>query len=414
MTVVNILAIDGGALKGVIPARILSYLEGNAANGTYSGVQISNTLSKVPSLGKQCYAAFDYIAGTSTGGLMAAGLSIAPVNGPKTSSALTSNDLLGFYCTNASSIFPATGKDTMFDLLTTTKPLFKNSGLCSAIAELYGAPSWAKDSTGASINNPSGNSANLSQALTNILITSFNNYAPPSNSDNLPWMYEINSSTPGGPLLLTQNSICENSNFTGQQAVSVLQACLMTSACPLLLPPVPFDLQFAPSGADAGTIPYFLDGGVFAGSPALAAYLFAVKQGLTINSFISIGCGSEQAANPLQYSTVANWGGGLGLMDMNKGWLANDFLSPMINLLTSGAGDFVHTMLGQLLPGRFFRLNPTIPESVNYLAYDSTPAALQGWVAAADALVEQLSNSGDWQQMLDVINPSSTPSSGNR
>jgi hypothetical protein len=176
----------------------------------------------------------------------------------------------------------------------------------------------------------------------------------------------------------------------------------------LLLPPVPYDLQFAPSGADAGTIPYFLDGGIFAGNPALAAYLFAVQNGLTINSFISIGCGSGQAANPLNYSTVANWGGGLApLKDFDNGWWLDGVSTPLMTLLEKGTGEFVNTMLGQLLPGKFFRLDPQIPANVNYLPYNSSAAALQGWVAAADTLVGQLWNNGAsgnaWQQMLDVI-----------
>lgn len=74
----KILSIDGGGIRGVLPAKVLADLEERYLGGESIG------------------AYFDLIAGTSTGGIIALGLSIGK----------RAHDILKLYETNASSIFP--------------------------------------------------------------------------------------------------------------------------------------------------------------------------------------------------------------------------------------------------------------------------------------------------------------------
>lgn len=57
-----ILSIDGGGIRGIIPATILAYIEEQT--------------------GKRIFQLFDLIAGTSTGGIIALGLTMPPSAGP--------------------------------------------------------------------------------------------------------------------------------------------------------------------------------------------------------------------------------------------------------------------------------------------------------------------------------------------
>jgi patatin-like phospholipase/acyl hydrolase len=86
---INILSIDGGGIKGIIPARILSDVE-------LMIKQVSGNPNKTIA---DC---FDLIAGTSTGGILATGLLIPDENGKAKYSA---KDLLEMYMTRGDEIF---------------------------------------------------------------------------------------------------------------------------------------------------------------------------------------------------------------------------------------------------------------------------------------------------------------------
>jgi uncharacterized protein len=74
----RILSIDGGGIRGVLPARVLALCEERFTNGRSAG------------------DFFDYIAGTSTGGIIALGLSIG----------LRASEILKIYVDHGGDIFP--------------------------------------------------------------------------------------------------------------------------------------------------------------------------------------------------------------------------------------------------------------------------------------------------------------------
>jgi len=74
---IRILSIDGGGIRGLIPATILEYIENET--------------------GKRIQDLFHYISGTSTGGILSLGLSLQkPLSG---------TDLVNMYSTKGSKIF---------------------------------------------------------------------------------------------------------------------------------------------------------------------------------------------------------------------------------------------------------------------------------------------------------------------
>lgn len=79
-----VLSIDGGGIRGVIPATILAHLE--------------------KELGMPLYKCFDLISGTSTGAIIAAGLSL-PKNSYADEAKYTASDILDFYVHDSKEIF---------------------------------------------------------------------------------------------------------------------------------------------------------------------------------------------------------------------------------------------------------------------------------------------------------------------
>src|SRR5665647_800130 len=78
---IRILSIDGGGIRGVIPAKVLAELE-------------QKLQEKEP--GKKLYQYFDLICGTSTGAILAIAIALG----------IPAKDIVKFYTKNAKIIFP--------------------------------------------------------------------------------------------------------------------------------------------------------------------------------------------------------------------------------------------------------------------------------------------------------------------
>jgi patatin-like phospholipase/acyl hydrolase len=89
----TILSIDGGGVRGLIPATILTELEGR--------------LQRLDGAERRLVDYFDLIAGTSTGGLITAMLT-TPSTEDRTRPLLTAKEITNFYKKYAAKIFPPT------------------------------------------------------------------------------------------------------------------------------------------------------------------------------------------------------------------------------------------------------------------------------------------------------------------
>src|SRR5262245_56690378 len=81
----TILSIDGGGIRGIIPARILAFIE-------------QETKKRICEL-------FDLVIGTTTGGILALGLTKPSPKWP-----YEANDLIDFYRCKGPKMFPAPGR----------------------------------------------------------------------------------------------------------------------------------------------------------------------------------------------------------------------------------------------------------------------------------------------------------------
>ncbi|KAL5230703.1 hypothetical protein ABZP36_029479 [Zizania latifolia] len=120
-SIVTVLSIDGGGVRGIIPGTILAFLE--------------ETLQKLDGPDARLANYFDVIAGTSTGGLVTAMLTTPNDNGDPLFAAKDIND---FYLEHCPKIFPPVSKGPLGLFKNMTGPKYDGKHLHSVVRELLG------------------------------------------------------------------------------------------------------------------------------------------------------------------------------------------------------------------------------------------------------------------------------------
>ena len=137
MALYKILSIDGGGIRGVIPAVLLTEMEKRTSKAVYS--------------------IFDLIAGTSTGGILAAGL-VAPASPDHESTSpsprFKASDLLALYEEHGKDIFRRSFCDRITSLWGWADEKYPNDGIETVLENYFG-------------------NAELKDAFTEILVTSY-------------------------------------------------------------------------------------------------------------------------------------------------------------------------------------------------------------------------------------------------
>ncbi|KAL0325617.1 UNVERIFIED_CONTAM: Patatin-like protein 2 [Sesamum radiatum] len=245
---ITILSIDGGGVRGIIPATILEFLEAQ--------------LQKLDGEDARLADYFDVIAGTSTGGLVTAMLA-AP--GDNNRPLFAAKDIKPFYLENSSKIFPQSGRITGL-LKSLVQPKYNGKYLHRIIRKNLGE-------------------TRLHQTLTNIVIPTFDikNFQPVIFST-----YEAKQK----PLLDARLS----------------DVCISTSAAPTYLPAYYFENSDDQHNVRRFNL---IDGGVVANNPTLVAISQATKLQDSCGGFliISVGTGSSNKVEK-SYSAkkAAKWG----------------------------------------------------------------------------------------------------------
>ena len=242
---VTILSIDGGGIRGVIPATVLARIEKETGRATHE--------------------LFDVIAGTSTGGILALGLTLAEDGRARYEAA----DLARLYSEKGETIFPHEflGKIRQF-----FGPKYPERGRRAVLEERFG-------------------DALLSSALTEVFVTS----------------YDIAGRR---PFFFRRADARERPGRNFRMS----DAALATSAAPTYFPPV----RLPDSEADRDLV--LVDGGVFANNPSMCGYVDRTagqaREGDTL--VVSLGTGEAQA-RPIAYRRARHWGvlgWGLRLIDV--------------------------------------------------------------------------------------------------
>ena len=211
----RILSLDGGGIKGIFPAAILSYLELRCLNGKTVGDY------------------FDLIAGTSTGGILALGIGAG----------YTATEMLQMYLEEGETVFPIAGKGMMGRIKRFVKAKYDRQALDRLLPEKFGTKT-------------------LRDSKYRLLIPSTEGRHGES------WFFK----TPHHP----------DYTLDGDEPLSAVASA--TSAAPT---------YFTPFGRRGYT---FLDGGIWANNPTMAAVVEALSSFTTRREdirILSIGCGQE-------------------------------------------------------------------------------------------------------------------------
>ncbi len=277
---VKILAIDGGGIRGLIPAVVLADLERRT--------------------GRRTAEMFDLIAGTSTGGILACGLS-RPADGG--APAFTAADLIGLYESEGPEIFHRSLVKRIESVDGYVDERYDDVGLNAALRRYL-------DGT------------RLSQAVTDVFITA----------------YEIERRE----AFFFRSSRARTDPTYDFTFVDTARA---TSAAPTYFEPVRVSDV-------AGASRYALiDGGVFALNPAMCAFAELAAGGRRdeIELVVSLGTGSHTRRLPFE--------------DV-RGWGQLEWARPLIDVVFDGGAQTVDFELGQLLgPERYVRFQTRLTEA---------------------------------------------------
>ncbi|KAK1267572.1 hypothetical protein QJS04_geneDACA000297 [Acorus gramineus] len=287
---VTVLSIDGGGIRGIIPGTSLAFLESRLQELDGENARLADY--------------FDVIAGTSTGGLVAAMITAPDKDNRPLYAA---KDIVNFYLEHCPKIFPQ-----------------KSSGLAAAVQnqiEALSGPKYDGKYLHSLVRRVLGET-HLDKMLTNVVIPSFD-------------------------IKLLQPTIFTTHNAKASPLKNPLisDVCISTSAAPTYLPPHQFEVKDTKLGTSK--VYNLIDGGVSANNPKivdLLQTLLAVSEVMKemfqnksddCGKFlvISLGTGSAKGEDKYDADMAAKW----GLL----GWIYNHGSTPLIDSFSQSSADMV-------------------------------------------------------------------------
>ncbi|KAH0684917.1 hypothetical protein KY285_022637 [Solanum tuberosum] len=289
---ITILSIDGGGIRGLIPATILEYLESQLQELDGEDARLADY--------------FDIIAGTSTGGLVTAMLT-APNKDNRP--LFAAKDIKPFYLEHGPKIFPQNNMILIGSIIKgwrfLTGPKYDGKYLREVIKEKLGE-------------------TKLHETLTNVVIPTF----------------DIKNIQP------TIFSTFEAKKYSRMDA-KLFDICIGTSAAPTYLPAHNFQTQ-----NEDGKFQEFnlIDGAIAANNPTFIAINEVTKQIFEQTPYfknfdemkpanygkflvISIGTGSAKLVHKYDAKIASNWG--------IFGWLSDGGSNPIIDAFADASNDMV-------------------------------------------------------------------------
>jgi patatin-like phospholipase/acyl hydrolase len=230
----KVLAIDGGGIRGIIPALILVAIE----------QRTQRPISDV----------FDMLAGTSTGGIIALGLTKPGPGGRPDKSA---SDIVGLYETQGMNIFPHSLRE-LLHVETFAGPKYPSDGIERTLQRYFG-------------------DVRLKDALKPVIVPT----------------YDVEKQTP----IFFKS---ERARTNPDADFYMRQVARATSAAPTYFPPEKIET--------ADPLQYYalIDGGVIANNPAMCAYAEAIKMGHPEVLMVSLGTG--ELRHPIRIGDASRWG----------------------------------------------------------------------------------------------------------
>ncbi|KAK9112296.1 hypothetical protein Scep_019815 [Stephania cephalantha] len=287
---VTVLSIDGGGIRGMIPATILAFLEAK--------------LQEIDGEDARLADYFDVIAGTSTGGLITTMITAPNENNRPLYAA---KDINEFYLQHCPQIFPQKNNENILSSVAAmveaiTRPKYDGKYLHTLLQREL------KDNK-------------LHQTLTSVIIPAF----------DIKRLQPVIFST------------CEAKRDASKNPF-LSDMCIGTSAAPTVFPAHYFETT-----DEHGKIKSFnlIDGGIAANNPTMLTMSMITKELLMENEkfhpmkpieyekllVLSLGTGSAKKESKYDAAAAAKWG--------VLGWLYNGASTPLIDAFTQASGDMV-------------------------------------------------------------------------
>lgn len=294
---VRVLSIDGGGVRGMIPAIIIAELERAA--------------------GKPVADLFDLVAGTSTGGIIATGLT-------HPSKRLTGEEVIQFYRDHAPTIFYRGWGRALTSLFSLADEKYPAGPLSQILKDHFGTDDWLSQLPGNAANGPE------------LLITA----------------YDIDARTPSlfkswraRGHLWDCDAASENAQDRDFRLWEIARA---TSAAPTYFEPVRI-------AARSGRARDLIDGGVYANNPAMEAYVAARRIFPQERDIVLVSLGTGEDRHPFDLGKARNW----GLIEWAR---------PLFKVLLGGLSDSVHYQLRELMPAGYTRITKDFDGGVGHKA----------------------------------------------
>ncbi|MGV3614157.1 MAG: patatin-like phospholipase family protein [Fimbriimonas sp.] len=360
------MSIDGGGIRGIIPAYILTQLEAQ--------------------LGKPVYQCFDVICGTSTGGLIALALTTPQPKDPDGyNPPLSAQAVLDLYLNDFSDIF------------------VEQSEWNAPCAEYYTPAQWMQGVVSATMT--------LSEAKSTL--ASFGNPCP---QEVFTTCYTMDGADPTifGPYLFSWT----DATSATPDDYYLWEAAIGTSAAPTYFPIANVGLGATNPYTSSGVVTtgsnarnrWVCDGGVSSNNPALHALAKARKMGLCAGLddvlVVSLGTGMYNAGiNPTnEYAGVtvtANWDTAYWADGYDT--LGNTTY-PLISAMGMSNEQVPDMQLKALLPqGNYIRMQPPIPYAQSALDGTDTAALIQTVQDFLDASSPIGWGSGQLKQIITAL-----------
>ncbi len=327
---VIILTIDGGGIRGVIPATILAQLEQD--------------------LGAPMHQVVDILGGTSTGGIIALGLS-TPNPNHQDNTPFSASEMLGFYMNDEKSIF-VSQPSYDYDVADYYSDNGSGQGIQPWLQKTIG-PKITLSQAASQVKSLPSNK--LSQAFTTSYMLNQDNVNG-TNTNPTDFVY-------GGPYLFNWS----DAKNSAPDDYYVWEAARGTSAAPTYFP-------FAKVGGggnnSSATLRWVVDGGMVANNPMLfgisEAFRLKLASSLADITVISIGTGYYPGASGVNYSSFdssdGNWGAEawIGEKASDNNDLDGNTANPIINVLSLSNQLSPQLLLNNIMPDQFLRLEPSI------------------------------------------------------
>ncbi len=263
----KVLSIDGGGIRGIVPAMVLAEIERRT--------------------GKATSQLFDLVAGTSTGGILALGLTKPGQNGGPDYSA---KKLIELYETEGDKIFSI--------------PVWHHLHSAGGLAEEKYPAKGIEE-----VAHRYFDDVRLAEALTDVLVTAY------EIEGRVPWFFKRRHAR--------DPKRRKGDNFLMREVARA------TSAAPTYFEP--FLVEGGPHGGRA-----LIDGGVHSNNPAMCAYVEARKIHPEENDFLVVSLGTGELTRSMPYEEVRGWGLAL-------------WAQPILSVVFDGVADTVDYQLRELL-----------------------------------------------------------------